>query len=364
MAGSIERLLVATRKGLFTVERPRGKWTLTDAAFEGEEVSSVLADARDGAVYAAIRSGRGSSLVRSNNGARSFEPVGALEIPTELAADAELLSVCVLEAAGRDKAGELWAGTLSGALFRSLDRGEHWNFVEALWRLPERQRFRATGFPAPALHSVSVDPRDSNHVLVAVSRGGVFATYDGGASFELVGAGLEAEARDGELPDPHRLARCRSSPDVIWCQHERGIFRSTDAGKTFASIAAASNAFGFAMAAHPYDADTAWFVPARDPHHRVPFDRTLAVEKTRDGGKTFEPRTRGLPQHFAYDVVYRHALDVDDSGTLVALGSTTGNLFLSADGGESFEVISHHLPPIQAVRFSTVRVRSPTPLVW
>jgi photosystem II stability/assembly factor-like uncharacterized protein len=362
MAGSIERLLVATQKGLFTVERPGGKWALRDAAFEGEEISAVLADARDGAVYAAIRRGPRSELVRSDNAARSFESLGSLEMPPDHAKGAELLNVCVLEAAGRDALGELWAGTLSGALFHSRDRGEHFDFVDALWQRPERLRFAATGFPAAALHSVSIDPRDSRHLLVAISRGGVFSTRDAGGSFEAA-SGLFS-AGGAELPDPRRLSRCRSNPDVVWCQHERGVYRSTDAGTTFAPVAGASEAFGFAIAAHPYDAETAWFVPVRDPHGRVQFDRTLAVYKTRDGGGSFERKTRGLPQQFAYDVVYRHALDVDESGTLLAMGSTTGNLYLSADGGESFEAISHHLPPIQALRFSTARVRSPTPIVW
>lgn len=362
MGGSIERLLVATRKGLFTVERPSGKWALSQAAFEGEEVSALLADSRDGAVYVALRRGLGSELQRSNNGGRIFESIGALDFPPELVNQPH--GVCVLEAAGRDAAGELWAGTLSGALFHSVNRGENWQWVRGLWERPERERFRATGFAAPAAHTLLVDPRDSKQLLVAVSRGGVFVSADRGARFEPAGAGLGSELDRAELPDPHRLARCRSTPEVVWCQHERGVYRSTDGGKSFSLTAGASQSFGFAMAAHPHDPDTAWIVPARDPHQRVPFERKLSVYKTRDAGKTFESKTRGLPQEFAYDVVYRHALDVDDSGTLVAMGSTTGNLYLSADGGESFDVLSHNLPPIHAVRFSTLRVRSPTPIVW
>lgn len=90
----------------------------------------------------------------------------------------------------------------------------------------------------------------------------------------------------------------------------------------------------------------------------MPVNRRLCVMQTRDGGRTFEPKSHGLPERFAYDLVYRHALDVDNSGTLLGLGSTTGNLWLSEDGGESFACVSHHLPPINALRFATARVRS------
>jgi hypothetical protein len=109
--------------------------------------------------------------------------------------------------------------------------------------------------------------------------------------------------------------------------------------------------FGFAVAVHPHDADTAWFVPGIKDEHRIPVDGKLVVTRTRDGGRSFEVLDRGLPQEHAYDLVLRHALDVDASGEVLAFGSTTGSLWISENGGDDWQAVSHHLPPIYAVRF-------------
>jgi hypothetical protein len=113
------------------------------------------------------------------------------------------------------------------------------------------------------------------------------------------------------------------------------------------------SAFGFAVAVHPHNPDTAWFVPAAKDDCRVPVDEKLVVTRTHDGGRSFEALYLGLPQEHAYDLVYRHGLDVDASGKHLALGSTTGNLWLSEDGGESWQCLAEHLPPIYALRFGT-----------
>ncbi len=108
--------------------------------------------------------------------------------------------------------------------------------------------------------------------------------------------------------------------------------------------------FGFVVAVHPGDRDTAWFVPAVKDECRVPVDGRLVVTRTRDGGKSFEVLDRGLPTN-SWDLVYRHALDVDGSGERLAMGSTTGNLWVSEDGGEQWAQVSAHLPPIAQVAF-------------
>lgn len=357
MAGSIERLLVATRKGLFTVERAPAGFEVSDVAFEGAEASMVTCDARNGDVYAALRRGAERVLARSRDGGRTYALVAMPEFPPGLEGEVSVELVTALVACGEDAPGELWAGTMPAGLFRSVDGGGSWEFAQALWARPERRAFRASGWGAPAVHSLLVEPRDSQQLLLGVSRGGVFWTGDAGASFQRYGAGLLAE-EGAELPNPHRLARCRSSPEVVWCQHKRGLFRSTDGGATFLPTSGAADVFGFALAAHPYDPGTAWFVPGHPPNWEGPFERSLAVCKTRDAGETVQRKIQGLPQRFAYDVVYRHALEVDDSGTLLAMGSSTGNLWVSDDGGESFQVVSHHLPPVNALCFARARLRS------
>jgi photosystem II stability/assembly factor-like uncharacterized protein len=155
-----------------------------------------------------------------------------------------------------------------------------------------------------------------------------------------------------EVQDPHRVARCAAAPDVMWMQHHNGIFRSTDAGVSWTQLKLPGDDFGFAVAAHPKDPQTAWFVPAVKDEIRVPRDGALSVTRTRDGGKTWESLRDGLPQRDAYDLIYRHGLDVDESGTRLAMGSTTGSLWMSEDGGERWQLLNAHLPPIYAVRFA------------
>ena len=77
----------------------------------------------------------------------------------------------------------------------------------------------------------------------------------------------------------------------------------------------------------------------------------MVVNRTRDGGRSFDTLTRGLPQEHAYDLVFRHALDVDETGRRLTFGSSTGSLWVSEDGGDSWTAVSSNLPPVYAVRF-------------
>ena len=148
------------------------------------------------------------------------------------------------------------------------------------------------------------------------------------------------------------MVQCAAQPDGFWIQHHNGIFRSTDGARTWTEMTGVSpSAFGFPVAVHPDRADTAWFVPAVKDEKRYPREGRVVVTRTRDGGRTFETLTRGLPQQHAYDLVFRHALDVDETGTCLAFGSTTGSLWVSEDAGDSWQTVSNHLPPVYAVRF-------------
>ena len=157
---------------------------------------------------------------------------------------------------------------------------------------------------------------------------------------------------DPNIQDVHRLAQCASRPEVFWAQHHNGVFRSTDGAASFQEIKAVTpSKFGFAVAVHPKNPDTAWFVPAVKDECRVPVDAKLVVARTRDGGQSFSVLRKGLPQESAYDLIYRHGLDVDATGNRLAFGSTTGSLWLSEDQGDSWRCLSAHLPPIHCVRF-------------
>lgn len=354
-----DRLILATRKGLFLCPAERDGWRLGRAAFLGEAVSAVLADPRDGRLYAALRHGHfGPKLHRSDDGGESWTEIATPALPAAPgdAAAPALDMVWTLAAGGTDEPGVIWAGTLPAALFRSADRGANWQLVRALWDLPERAEWQGGGYDHPGLHSVVVDPRDPARLAVAISTGGVWTSADGGASWTLGGQGLRAEymppdrAFEPLVQDVHLLAHCVAAPDTLWAQHHNGIFRSADRGATFTEVTApAPSRFGFAVAAHPRDPATAWFVPALKDECRVAPEGRMAVTRTRDGGRSLEVLSAGLPAADCYDLVYRHALAVDGSGARLAMGSTTGNLWTSTDGGERWRLLAAHLPPVAAV---------------
>ena len=360
-----EDLFVATRKGLFAVDGV-GAQAPRSLGFLGDPVSAFLQDPRDGCLYAALNLGHfGAKLHRSEDGGASWSELPAPAFaPPGVAPDGKggkapsVSLIWTLAAGGADQPGRLWAGTLPGALFRSDDRGETWQLVDALWNQPSRSEWFGGGYDDPGIHSICVDPRDSRRLVIGISCGGVWRSEDDGETWTLGGKGLAAaymppdRVDDPTIQDPHRLAVCAAAPDTVWCQHHCGIFRSDDGGRTFVQIHDVNpSAFGFAVAVHPADPKTAWFVPAVKDECRVPVDGRFVVTRTRDGGTSFEILSRGLPEETAYDLVYRHALDVDGAGETLAMGSTTGALWLGRDGGADWRLLSSHLPPISQVAF-------------
>jgi len=352
-----ERMLVATRKGLLTLERKGKSWEIVRTDFLSIPVTAVLHDARDGTLYAMLKHGHfGSKLHRSDDAGATWQELPAPAFPAEAADSPSLFQVWTLEAGGAGRPGQLWAGALPAGLFRSDDRGEHWELVSALWNLPERAKWFGGGYDDAGIHTISPDPRDADRVFVAISCGGVWDSTDSGKSWQLHGDGLVAsylppeQAGTRESQDPHRVARCAAAPDTMWMQHHCGIFRSSDTGATWTQLKLPGDDFGFAVAAHPKDPLTAWFVPAIKDEMRVPRDGKFAITRTTDGGKTWQTFRDGLPQRDAFDLVYRHGLDVDAGGTQLAMGSTTGSLWVSENAGEAWQLVNAHLPPIYAVR--------------
>lgn len=352
-------LHVASRKGLLCYEETRDGWTLQRTAFIGEPVSAVLADSRDGALYATLNLGHfGVKLHRSDDGGTSWRELTPPAYPAENSSDGEgpsLSMIWTMAAGGIDQPGVIWAGTLPGGLFRSDDRGDSWSLNLPLWNDPSRPKWFGGGYDQAGIHSVLVDPRDSDRLVVGVSCAGAWLSDDGGKSWRS-GTGMRNDYMPPELAyeavgqDPHLLKRCPSAPDRIWCQHHNGIFRSDDSGATFVEIETAKpSCFGFTVAVHPNDPDTAWFVPAVKDECRVPVDRKLVVTRTRDGGKSFEILSDGLPPPPAFDLVYRQGLDIDAAGERLAMGSTTGNLWIGDDDGTRWTLVSTHLPPIAQV---------------
>jgi photosystem II stability/assembly factor-like uncharacterized protein len=321
----------------------------------------LLADTRDGTLYAALDLGHfGVKLHRSEDGGGTWSEVAAPSyagVDSDAAEPPSLKLLWTLETGGLDEPGILWAGTIPGGLFRSEDRGESWSLNRPLWDDPLRSQWFGGGYDKPGIHSILVDPRDSRRVAIAISCGGVWETRDGGASWRIGGRGIRADymppdqAENQANQDPHRMVRCRAVPDSLWIQHHNGIFRTQTGIEQWTQLPPPHSRFGFAVAVHPERPDTAWFAPAVKDEFRYPADGSFVVTRTTDGGKTFETLSEGLPQVPSYDLVYRHGLEVDESGERLVMGSTTGGLWFSEDSGDRWTEAPARLPPIYAVRF-------------
>jgi hypothetical protein len=368
-----DRFLVATRKGLFTVQRGHSRlspWSIIAEAFMGDNVSMVLHDRRDGAIWAALDHGHfGAKLHVSRDGGQKWaespapafppkpegleeiEPAGGRAIPWAV------LRIWSLEAGGEDDPRGLWCGTIPGGLFRSNDGGASWQLMRSLWDHPKRREWFGGGAEYPGIHSICVEPGNSTRVAIGVSCGGVWLTEDRGATWHCRAEGMRAEYMPPErqydpyIQDPHRVVRCPAHPSSFWAAHHNGVFRTTDGAKTWQEVTAQPSSFGFAVAVHPNQPDTAWLVPAESDQRRIPFEGRVVVARTRDGGQSFTVLSRGLPQRNAYDITYRHALDIDSTGEHLAFGTTTGSLWVSVDQGDSWQTVAEHLPPVYAVRW-------------
>jgi photosystem II stability/assembly factor-like uncharacterized protein len=358
-----DRILVGTRKGLFDLRRGESRWGIHKVHFLGDPVSAVLRDPLSGALYAALALGHfGVKLwMSADDGATWIErPAPAFPPRPEGLDDPHpwtVHSIWILENGGVP--GRLWAGTIAGGLFRSDDAGGSWQLVRSLWDRPERREWFGGGADHPGIHSVCVDPRFSDRIVVGVSCGGVWMSEDGGATWQLGGKGIYAEFMpperrdDPRIQDVHRIVQCAALPDTLWCQHHNGVFHSQDRGVTWREITTIKpSKFGFAVAVHPSDPRSAWFVPAVKDECRVPVDGKLVVARTRDSGESFDTLSAGLPDVPAYDLIYRHALAVDGSGRRLAMGSTTGGLWLTEDGGDTWFEFPARLPPIACLRFA------------
>ena len=363
--------LVGTRKGLFTVTLDAWSASVSEPAFIGIPVTNAMRDPRDGSLYASLDHGHfGVHLHRSDDEGAIWTEIAAPEYPPKPEGVSEINPMSqrerqwatqlgwVVEPGHAGEPGVLWCGTIPGGLFRSGDRGESWQLVESLWKLPARQKWFGGGYDEAGVHSICVDPRGPGRMVVGVSCGGAWRTDDAGATWSVAARGMRSDfvppglEDDPDTQDPHRIVRCPSAPDVLWAQHHCGIFKSVDNADSWTEVTEAGpSTFGFAVAVHPDDPATAWFVPAVSDEVRVPVDGKLVVTRTRDGGETFDVLTEGLPREHAYDLVYRHALDIDAGGEHLLMGSTTGSLWWTRNGGDIWHQVSANLPPIASVRF-------------
>jgi hypothetical protein len=349
-------LLVGTRKGLLLFTRTTSGWQCIKDAFLGIPVSMIYVDPLTGKWWVALDHGHwGMKLHYSLDEGNHWEEIQAPKYPEDAQVKegitATLKYIWAISGGGDADPDTLYIGTEPGGLFQS-DASGGFQFNQSLWDHPSRMdHWFGGGRDHAGIHSVVVDPRDPNHIYIGISVGGVFETKDGGQSWQGRNKGLRAdflpepEAEFGH--DPHLLVACQSNPDVMWQQNHCGIFRSTDGARVWKDVTDKDGGpanFGFAIAADHKNPLRAWVAPGISDVTRVAVDKALCICRTDNGGKTWFTFRKGLPQSYAFDIVYRHALIADDQDVL--FGTTTGNLFYSCDAGESWLPVSNYLPMI------------------
>jgi photosystem II stability/assembly factor-like uncharacterized protein len=301
----------------------------------------------------------GPTMVTSDDLGKSWqEPESA---PVSFPADTEtaLERVWQIVPAGPGQPDVLYAGTQPSALFRSVDGGVTYELVRALWDHPHRPDWGA-GFGGQAIHTILPDPGDPARVLVAMSTGGVYRTADGGSSWAPANKGIKAYFAPDPWPEfgqcVHKVARDATDPLRFYAQNHHGVYRTDDGGDSWTSIAdTLPSDFGFPMVAHPSRTGVIWNFPLTADSNRHPADLKCRVFRSTDAGGTWEPMSKGLPEEPYYPAVLRDAMCADDADPAgVYFGTRSGEVYASADEGETWALVAAHLPDVLCVRAVTL----------
>ncbi|MEU5690312.1 exo-alpha-sialidase [Actinosynnema sp. NPDC020468] len=351
-------LAIGTRKGLWLATSPdRRVWELSGPHHPMTEVCAVAVDTRRGAprlLVGTTSSHFGPTVVTSDDlGASWQEPDHA---PIAFPVDASLERVWQLALGPEPDV--VYAGVQPSALFRSGDGGRSFALVEGLWEHPHRPEWGA-GFGGQAVHTVLPDPRDARRLTVAMSTGGVYRSADGGGSWKARNAGIRAYFLPDEYPEfgqcVHKVARHPAAPDRLYLQNHHGVYRSSDGGDTWQSIAAGlPTDFGFAMVVHPHDPDVVYNFPLTADGDRFPPAGRCAVYRSTDAGDTWTALRAGLPDGF-WTAVLRDALCTDTATPAgIYFGSRSGEVYASTDEGDHWHRVAEHLPDVLCVRAAEV----------
>jgi hypothetical protein len=253
----------------------------------------------------------------------------------------------------------LYCGVEPAALFESHDAGKTWSPVEGLLNHPHRPKW-VPGGGGMCLHTIVPDPVNPRRMMIAISTAGAYRTDDGGTTWQARNTGVRAEFLPDKYPEfgqcVHKIARHPSKPERLFLQNHWGLYRSDDGGNSWKDIAnGVPSDFGFCMAVHPHDPETAYIVPIESDEYRCTPEGKLRVYCTRNAGESWKPLTRGLPQQNAMETVLRDALATDTCDPAgIYFGTRSGKVYGSSDDGKSWRVIIEGLPAVVCVKAAWV----------
>ncbi len=366
------RVLVGTRKGafIFTSDAKREKWKIEGPHFAGWEIYHVKGSPADpNRLYASQTSGWfGQMVQRSNDAGKTWETVGN-EFKYEGTPGThqwydgtqhpwEFKRVWHFEPS-IDDPDVVYAGVEDAALFKTTDGGKTWNELSGL-RCHESGPRWQPGAGGMGVHTILLDAKNSDRIYIAISAAGVFRTDDGGKTWKPTNQGLHSQF----LPNPnaevghcvHRIALHPSKPDVLYMQKHWDVMRSDDAGESWREISGnLPTDFGFPIDVHAHEPETVYVVPIKSDGEHYPPEGKLRVYRSRTGGNDWEPLTKGLPQSDCYVNVLREAMAVDKLDSCgIYFGTTGGQVYASADSGDSWTAIVRDLPAVLSVEVQTL----------
>jgi photosystem II stability/assembly factor-like uncharacterized protein len=364
--------LVGTHKGAFilTSDGKRKKWDVNGPLFGGWDIYHVKGSPADpNRIYASQTSSWfGQTVHRSDDGGQTWATVGnefkyASEPGTHQWYDGtqhpwEFLRVWHFEPSLTDP-DTVYAGVEDAALFRSSDGGQTWQEVAGL-REHKSGPTWTPGAGGLGLHTILLDPKNPNRMYIAISAAGAFRTDDGGETWRPINRGLHSDF----MPDPeaetghcvHRIAMHPSRPDTVYMQKHWDIMRTDDAGENWREVSGnVPSDFGFPIGVHAHEPETIYVVPIKSDSEHYPPEGKLRVYRSRTGGNEWEALTNGLPQSDCYVNILREAMAIDDLDSCgVYFGTTGGQVYASADSGDTWEAIVHDLPAVLSVEVQTL----------
>ncbi|HVP44753.1 MAG TPA: sialidase family protein [Terriglobales bacterium] len=382
------RVLVGTRKGAFilTSDGKRKSWEVSGPLFAGWELYHLKGSPADPKrIYASQTSGWfGQIIQRSSDGGKTWETPGGEKMPEPYGPPAgqsnkfvydtspetgkpltthqwydgtqhpwEFKRVWHLEPSLTDP-DTVYAGVEDAAIFRSTDGATSWHELAGLRGHGTGPKW-SPGAGGMGLHTIILDPSNSKRMYIAISAAGAFRTDDGGTTWKPINRGLKSQY----IPDPnaevghcvHHVAMHPKKPGVLFMQKHWDVMRSDDAGENWHEVSGnLPTDFGFVIDVHANEPETIYVVPIKSDGEHFPLEGKLRVYRSRKGGNEWEPLTKGLPQKDCYVNVLRDAMSVDTLDPCgIYFGTTGGQVYASADGGDSWTAIVHDLPGVLSV---------------